>query len=71
MDSCVDIDDKLGWSINFKGLNKSFASKLGVMKKSRLLPKQDLLNLYFKVIIPTVAYAISVRGGINRQNDQN
>ena len=65
----VIIDHKLGWSIHIKELKKSFANKLSLIKKSRFLPKQDLLNLYFKVIIPAVTYGISVWGGTNRQDD--
>ena len=65
----VDIDDKLNWSVHIKGLKKSFVNKLSLMKKSRFLPKQDLLNLYFKVIIPAVTYGISVWGGTNRSDD--
>ena len=52
----VIIDQKLGWSIYIKELKKSFANKLSLMKKSRFLSKQDLLNLYFNVIIPAVTY---------------
>ena len=63
------IDHKLGWSIHIKELKKSFANKLNLIKKSRFLPKQDLLNLYFKVIIPAVTYSLSVWGGTNRQDD--
>ena len=63
------IDDKLRWSIYIKELKKSFANKLNLIKKSRFLPKQDLLNLYFKVIIPAVTYGISVWGGTNRLDD--
>ena len=62
-------DHKLGWSIHIKELKKSFANKLSLIKKSKFLPKQDLLNLYFKVIIPAVTYGISVWGSINRQDD--
>ena len=64
----VIIDHKLGWSIHIKELKKSFANKLSLKKKNRFLPKQDLLNLYFKVIIPAVTYGISVWGGTNRQD---
>ena len=63
----VIIDHKLGRSIYIKELKRSFAKKLSVTKKRRFLPKQDLLNLYCKVIIPAVTYGISVWGGTNRQ----
>ena len=65
----VTIDHKLGWSIHIKDLKRSFANTPSLIKKSRFLPKQDLLNLYFKVIIPAVTYGISVWGGTNRQDD--
>ena len=65
----VVIDDKRGWSIHTKGLKKSFANKLSLIKNSRFLPKQDLLNMYSKVIVPAVTYGISVWGGTNRQDD--
>ena len=65
----VIIDYKLSWSKHIKELKKSFANKLSLIKKSRFLPKQDLLNLYFKVIIPAVTYGISVWGGTNRQDE--
>lgn len=65
----MTIDHKLGWSTHIKELKKSFSDKLSLIKKSRFLPKQDLLNLYFKVIIPAVTYGISICGGTNRQDD--
>ena len=39
--------------------------------KEEQIPTQtlDLLNLYFKVIIPAVMYGITVWGGTNRQDD--
>ena len=65
----VIIDHKLSWSTHIKELKKSFANKLSLIKKSRFLPKQDLSNLYSKVIIPAVTYGISVWGGTNRQDE--
>ena len=65
----VIFNHKLGWSIHIKELKKSFANKLSLIKKSRFLPKQELLNLYFKVIIPAVTFGISVWGGTNLQDD--
>lgn len=43
----VIIDNKWGCSIHIKELKKNFVKRLNLIKKSRLLPKQDLLNLYF------------------------
>ena len=39
------------------------------MTKCRFLPKQVLLKLYYKVIIPSVTYGITVWGGMSRQDD--
>ena len=55
----VTIDHKLGWSTHIKKLKNNFANKLSLIK-SRFLPKPDLLNLSFKVLIPAVMYGISV-----------
>ena len=67
----MTIDHKLNWPTHIKERKKNFANKLSVIKKSRFLPKQDLLNLYFKAIIPVVTYGISIWGGANQQDDLN
>ena len=65
----VDIDDKLSWSPQVNNLKKNFANKLSLIKKCRFLPKKVLLKLYYKVIIPSVTYGITVWGGMSRQDD--
>ena len=65
----VDIDDKLSWSPQVNNLKKNFANKLSLIKKCRFLPKQVLLKLYYKVIIPSVTYGITVWGGMSHQDD--
>ena len=59
----VDIDNKLSWTSHVSDLKKNFANKLSLIEKCRFLPKHVLLNLYFKVIIPSVTYGIAVWGG--------
>ena len=39
-------------------LKKSFAKKLGLLKKSRFLPRSVRQDLYFKVILPSVTYGL-------------
>ena len=67
----VDIAIKLSWTSHVSDLKKNFANKLSLIKKCRFLPKHVLLNLYFKVIIPSVTYGIAVWGGgvISRQDN--
>ena len=68
----VDIDNKLSWTSHVSDLKKNFANKLSLIKKCRFLPKHVLLNLYFKVIIPSLTYGIAVwggGGGMSREDD--
>ena len=37
-------------------LKKSFAKKLDLVRRSRFLPKDVLVNFYFEVILPSVTY---------------
>ena len=39
-------------------LKKSFAKKLGLLKKSRFLPRNVRQDLYFKVILPSLTYGL-------------
>jgi len=43
-------------------LKKSFAKKLGLLKKSRFLPRNVRQDLYFKVILPSVTYGLILWG---------
>ena len=56
----VVIDDKLSLYAHVADMKKSFLNKLSLIYKCRFLPKQVLLDLYFKVIIPAVTYDIAV-----------
>lgn len=43
-------------------LKKSFAKKLDLIRRSRFLPKDVLINHYFKVILPSVTYSLVLWG---------
>ena len=43
-------------------LKQSFARKLGLLKKSRFLPRKVCQDLYFKVTLPSVTYGLVLWG---------
>ena len=43
-------------------LMKSFAKKLDLIRRTRFLPKDVLIDFYFKVILPSVAYGLVLWG---------
>ncbi len=59
----VTIDNKLTWSRHILEVKKAFALKLNLIKRSRFLPRNMLLDLYFKIILPGVTYALPIWGG--------
>jgi hypothetical protein len=61
----VIIDDRLNWSYHVKEVKQSFVNKLNLLKCSKFLPRNMLLDLYFRIIVPSVVYGvISVWGGL-------
>ena len=46
------VDDKLPWVPHMLDLKKSFAKKRDLIRTARFLPKNVLINFYFKVILP-------------------
>ena len=56
------IDNKLSWQEHIKNICKSFSKKVAVLKRIKLLPKPILETIYYKTIIPSVLYGISVWG---------
>ena len=50
------------FSAHMLELKKSFAKKLGLLKKSRFLPRNVRLDLYFKAILPSVTYGLILWG---------
>ena len=58
----MTVDKKLTWTQHMLELKKSFAKKLGLLKKSRFLPRNVRQDLYFKVILPSVTYGLILCG---------
>ena len=56
----VTIDNKLTWTKHI-GAQEGFVNKLNLIKRSRFLPRNSLLDLYFKVILPSVTYALPIK----------
>ena len=56
------VDEKLTWTPHMLELKKSFANKLGLLKKSRFLPRNVRQDLYFKIILPSVTYGLILWG---------
>ena len=52
-------DDKLNWTRQIFEVKKVFVNKLNMLKRSRFLPKQLFLDLYLKVILPSVTYSVA------------
>lgn len=63
----VYIDNRLNWDYHVKALKISFANKLNMLKRSLFLPRPMLLDLYFKVIYPSIIYGITVWGGLTNK----
>ena len=59
----INLDNKLDWSKHVLGVRKSFVNKLCLLKRSRSLQRHVLMDLYFKVILPSITYALPVWGG--------
>ena len=50
-------------------LKKGFVDKLNLLKRSKFLPKNMLLlDLYFRVIMPSIVYGISWGGLTNKED---
>ena len=64
----VLIDDRLDWSKHVGVVKKGFVNKLNLLKRSKFLPKNMLLDLYFRVIMPSIVYqygeASQIRKGL-------
>ncbi|KAL9958199.1 hypothetical protein ACROYT_G035180 [Oculina patagonica] len=64
----VIIDHKLTWSKHLSDLKRNFSKKLNLLKKCSFLKRRALLDLYFKVILPSVTYGIIVWGVCNNSD---
>ena len=67
----VTIDNRLNWDHHVKELRKTFVNKLNMLKRSSFLPRTMLLDLYFKVIFPSITYGIPVWGGLTNREGLN
>ena len=67
----VTTDNKLTWTKHILELKRGFVNKLNLIKRSRFLPRNSLLDLYFKVILPSVTYALPIWGSFTNKNEFN
>ena len=67
----VTIDNKLTCTKHISELKRGFVNKLNLIKRSRFLPRNSLLDLYFKVILPSVTYALPIWGCCTNKNQFN
>ena len=59
----ITFDNRLSWVHHLINLKRNFVNKLNLLKKSSFLSRNALLNLYFKIILPSVLYGLVVWGG--------
>ena len=55
--------DRLSWVHYLIDLKKNFVNKLNLLKRSSFLSRNALLDLFFKIILPSVLYGLVVWGG--------
>ena len=64
----VTTDNKLTWSQHIFEVKKSFVNKLNLVKHSSFLPRNILLDLYFKIILPSVSYPLPIWGSFTNKD---
>ena len=52
----LTIDNQLSWSIQINHVCKSYSKKVSALKCMKYLPQKVLEELYYKTVIPAVAY---------------
>ena len=62
----VTIDNKLSWHSQVDVVKASFSKKIGALRRMSYLPKSILDEIYFKTIIPSITYGISVWGNCSQ-----
>ena len=67
----VTVDNKLTWARHTSEVKKSYTNKLNLVKRCRFLPRCMLLDLYFKIILPSITYAMSIWGGCTNRDSFN
>lgn len=61
----VKLDNKLNWSPHIKMVNSNFNAKISKLKQMRTFNRSTLDSIYFKGILPSVTYCISLWGSSN------
>ena len=61
----ITIDQKLTWTKHLTELKENFVNQLNLLRKFSFLTKKFLLDLYFKTILPSVTYGITLWGICN------
>ena len=67
----VNSDNKLAGTKHISELKRGFVNKLNLIKRSRFLPRNSLLDLYFKINLPSVTYALPIWGSWTNKNEFN
>ena len=57
---------KLSWHSQVDVVKASFSKKIGALRRMSYLPKSTLEEIYFKTIIPSITYGISVWGNCSQ-----
>ena len=58
----INIDNQLDWGHHIKDLETSMAKKVKQLQRFKSLPSSILESIYYKGILPSVTYGISVWG---------
>ena len=67
----ADALEKTYQSKHISELKRGFVNKLNLIKHSYFIPRNSLLVLYFKVILPSVTYALPIWGCWTNKNEFN
>ena len=62
----ITLDDRLSWVNHLTDVKKNFVNKLNLLKRSSFLNRNAQLDLYFKIILPSVLYGLVVWGGCSK-----
>ena len=65
----VTIDYKLTWSKHMSEFKRGFVKKLNLIKRGRFSPRNSLLDLYLKVILSSVTYALPIWGVVQTKTN--
>ena len=56
----ITVDNRLTWTKQIKSVQKSFCSKLSLIRRISFLPADVLEEIYFKTVIPAVTYGMLI-----------